>query len=290
MNLVELHNVTYSYPRSPQPALRDLSLRVSPGEFCAVVGVNGAGKSTLCYLLAGFVPHFYRGELTGVAQVAGHNVAQTPLAEMAADVGLVFANPFNQITGARFSVREEVAFGLENMGIPREEIVARTEEMLALTGLGDLAERSPYALSGGQQQRLAIASVLVMRPRLLVLDEPTSQLDPAGTLEIFALLGELVQRGETAVVLVSHKLEWVGEYAHRVVVLDNGRVLADGSPRTILTAETLPIPGTRYTQAARRARAERLAPSLGELPVTLPQAVTFFQEAQQAQPEHGTPT
>ncbi len=279
MNLVELHNITYSYPRTAQPALRDLSLAIPQGQFCTVVGVNGAGKSTLCYLLAGFVPHFYHGELTGTAQVAGHDVAQTPLAEMAADVGLVFANPFNQITGARFSVREEVAFGLENMGIPRAEMLARTEEMLALTGLSDLAERSPYALSGGQQQRLAIASVLVMRPRLLVLDEPTSQLDPAGTQEIFALLAKLVRRGETAVVLVSHELEWIGQHADRVVVLDDGRILADGPPRAILASEMLPIPGTRYTQAARRARAEGLAPAQGELPVTLREAVAFFRQA-----------
>lgn len=276
MSLVELHDVTYSYPRAPQPALGRLNLTVPAGQFCAVVGANGAGKSTLCYLLAGFVPHFFKGELAGTVQVAGRDVVQTPLADMATDVGLVFANPFNQITGARFTVREEVAFGLENMGTPREEMLARTEAALAVSGLTDLAERSPYALSGGQQQRLAIASILVMRPRLLVLDEPTSQLDPAGTQEIFGVLEELVRQGETTVVLVSHKLEWVGQHADRVVVMDNGRILADGFPREVLTDDRLAAISTRYTQAARRARMEGLAPAHGLLPVTLDEAVAFW--------------
>lgn len=276
MNLVELHDVTYAYPRTSQPALSGLTLTIPAGQFCAVVGANGMGKSTLCYLLTGFVPHFYKGELSGVVRVLDRDVVHTPLAEMAADVGLVFANPFNQITGARFTVREEVAFGLENMGTSRAEMLARTAAALAITGLGGLAERSPYALSGGQQQRLAIASVLVMRPRLLVLDEPTSQLDPAGTQEIFGVLEELVRQGETTVVLVSHKLEWVGQHADRVVVMDNGRILADGPPREVLTNDRLAAISTRYTQAARRARGEGLAPTQGLLPVTLNEAVPFF--------------
>jgi energy-coupling factor transport system ATP-binding protein len=280
--MIELDAVTYSYPRTPQPALRDVRLSIPAGQFCAIVGANGAGKSTLCYLLAGFAPHFFKGELSGAVRVAGHDVARTPLAEMAADVGLVFANPFNQITGARFTVREEVAFGLENMGTPRDEMLARTAAALATTGLSDLAERSPYALSGGQQQRLAIASILVMRPRLLVLDEPTSQLDPVGTQEIFSVLEELVRQGETTVVLVSYKLEWVGQHADRVVVLDNGRILADGPPRDILTDDDLAASSTRYTQAARRARAEGLAPAQGLLPVTLDEAISFFENAGEA--------
>src|SRR3990170_6101865 len=177
--MITVQDLTYTYPGATGPSLSGLSLTVPAGQVCAVIGANGAGKSTLCHALTGFIPHFFRGTLQGGLRVADLSIPDTPLAELAGTIGLVFQNPFNQITGARFSVLEEVAFGLENLGIPREEILDRCRSALRLTGLGSLGDRSPYALSGGQQQRLAIASMLAMRPRLLVLDETTSQLDPA---------------------------------------------------------------------------------------------------------------
>jgi energy-coupling factor transport system ATP-binding protein len=277
--MIDIENLTYTYPVTSTPALRDLSLHVPAGQFCAVVGANGAGKSTLCYALAGLIPHFYQGKLGGSIEVAGHDIVQTPLSELAGEIGLVFQNPFNQITGARFTVREEVAFGLENLGVPRDEMMTRTGEALALVGLGDLADRSPYALSGGQQQRLAIASVIVMQPRVLVLDEPTSQLDPVGTREVFAALRALAETGETTVVLVEHKLEWAATFAGRVVALAEGRIVADGPPREVLTSPLMTehgIGATRYTLAARRAQAEKLASGDRPLPVTLDEAVEFF--------------
>lgn len=276
--MITLDTVTYRYPQTRTPALDDVSLHIPQGQFCAVVGANGAGKSTLCYAISGFIPHFYKGTLAGTLTVAGHETAETPLAELAGHVGLVFSNPFNQITGARFTVLEEVAYGLENLGVPRAEMRERAHAALRLTGLDGLDDRSPYALSGGQQQRLAIASVVVMQPQLLVLDEPTSQLDPAGTRDIFALLDRLASSGETTVVLASHKLEWVGTHADRVIVLDAGRVLLDDEPRAVLgspvSAET--AGSTRYTQAARVAQKRGLLPPDTTLPVTLRQAITVF--------------
>lgn len=287
--MIRVENLTYSYPRAPEPALKELSLEIPQGQFCGVIGANGAGKSTLCYTLTGFVPHFYRGTLTGQVRVAGKDVPGTPLAELAGEIGLVFPNPFNQITGARFTVREEVAFGLENLGVPRDEMTQRVAEALALTGLADLADRSPLALSGGQQQRLAIASVIVMRPRVLVLDEPTAQLDPVGTREVFAVLSELAA-GETTVVLAEHKLEWMAVFAHRVIVLADGRIAADGSPQEVLAAadlETYGVRPTRYTLAARQALARGLAVAERPLPVTLEQAVRFFKRGVSANMEIG---
>jgi len=183
--MITVQDLTYTYPGAAIPALDRLTITVPAGQVCAVIGANGAGKSTLCHALTGFIPHFFRGTLEGVLRVAGLSVPDTPLAELAGTAGLVFQNPFNQITGARFSVLEEVAFGLENLGIAREEILDRCRSALELTGLQDLADRSPFDLSGGQMQRLAIASMLAMHPRVLVLDEPTSQLDPAGTEAVF---------------------------------------------------------------------------------------------------------
>ncbi len=277
--MIRLRDVTYFYPRATTPALADLTLEIPAGQFCAVIGANGAGKSTLCYTLAGFVPHFYRGKLSGGVEVAGVDVPAASLAQLAGHVGLVFANPFNQITGARFSVREEIAFGLENMGVPLDEMEARVEDILGFAGLRDLAERSPFALSGGQQQRLAIASVLVMRPPVIVLDEPTSQLDPIGSKEVFAVLRDLAATDAATVVLAEQKLEWVAVFADRVLVLHEGRIVADGLPGDVLASADLAQYGlqpTRYTQAARAAQAAGFRADRRDLPVTLEEAVEFF--------------
>ena len=280
--MIDIKNLTYTYPTTETPALVDVTLAVPPGQFCAVVGANGAGKSTLCYAIAGFVPHFYNGELHGQVQVAGIDVPAASLAQLAGEVGLVFANPFNQITGARFSVREEIAFGLENLAVPRDEMLARVDEALRLAGLADLGDRSPYELSGGQQQRVALASVLVMRPRVLVLDEPTSQLDPVGTREVFEMLHRLAAAGDTTVVLAEQKLEWAAVYADRVIVLDRGRIVRAGPPTAVLSDPDLArygLAATRYTQAARLAGARGLVPPDRPLPVTLEQAAGFFRAA-----------
>lgn len=277
--MIEIDSLTYSYPVANRPALRDLSLRIPEGQFCAILGANGAGKSTLCYAISGFVPHFYRGKMEGRVQVAGMSIADASLADLAGVVGLVFSNPFNQITGACYSVREEIAFGLENLGLPRPEMHERIDHVLALARLEDLSERSPFALSGGQQQRLALASILAMQPRVLVLDEPTSQLDPAGAREVFAMLGALAEERGVTVILASHALEWVAAYADRVIVLDEGAVAADGAPAEVLTAselETSAVGATRYTQAARRGQQQGLVPARRSLPVTLEQAAAFW--------------
>jgi energy-coupling factor transporter ATP-binding protein EcfA2 len=273
--VISLSHVTYTYPAAEAPALRDVSVEIPAGQFCGVVGPNRAGKSTLAYVLAGFAPHFYRGKLQGRAMVAGQDTAATPLRELVVTTGLVFQNPFNQITGARYNVREEIAFGLENLGVPRAEMRERVEAAMALMGIEALAERSPLALSGGQMQRVALASIVVMRPRVLILDEPTSQLDPIGSREVFAAVRALAAQGGMTVVMIEHKLEWVAEFAERVIALVDGQIAADGAPAQVLTDAALAARGvgqTRYTLAARAAR----RPGSGWLPVTLDEAVGWF--------------
>ncbi len=284
MAIVKLSEVNYRYPAHEPTtapyALTDLNLTIEEREFVAIIGANGAGKSTLCYTLAGFVPHFFKGELSGRVQVAGIETAQATLEACLTNVGLVFQNPFNQISGAKFTVYEEVAFGLENLGLARGEMKDRVDQALALTGVTDLAQRSPYALSGGQQQRVALASILAMQPKVLVLDEPTSQLDPIGTREVFQVIKTLSQQGVT-IVMAEHKLEWIAEFADRVVALADGRILKQGSPREVLTAPELAEHGihvTRYTSAARRALAQGLWPKERPLPITLTEAQAGFAE------------
>ncbi len=277
--MIDVRGLTFAYSGTTGPALQGIDLHVPEGQLCAVVGANDAGKSTLCFALSGFIPHFYHGELQGEVLAAGRSVPDTPLADLAGEIGLVFQNPFSQISGARYTVREEIAFGLENLGVPRAEMPGRIAEAMELTGLSGLEERSPYALSGGQQQRLAIASMIVMRPRILILDEPTSQLDPAGSKDVFAALHALAAGRRTTVVLVEHKLEWVATFADRVVILAGGRILADGSPDRVLAGPGLERSGvgrTRFTLAAQQAQARGLRPPTAQLPVTLDQAKEFF--------------
>ena len=277
MAIVNLKNVTYKYPLTNSPALRDVSLQINEGEFVAVVGPNGAGKSTLCYMLAGFVPHFFKGELTGIVEVSGNETHASTLNEWVMNVGLAFQNPFNQISGAKYTVFEEIAFGLENVGVPRDEMRGRVEDAMKLTDISDLADRSPYSLSGGQQQRVALTSILVMQPKVLVLDEPTSQMDPIGTREVFGVIRTMAERGMT-VILVEHKVEWIAQFADRVIALKDGQVLLEGTPGEVLTSPLVEESGfgiSRYTSVARKAQGMSLWKK-DKLPVTLDEAVDGF--------------
>jgi energy-coupling factor transporter ATP-binding protein EcfA2 len=277
MAIVNLQNVTYKYPLTDSPALQNINLQIKEGEFVAVVGPNGAGKSTLCYTLAGFVPHFFKGELTGLVEILGKESHNSTLSEWVLNVGLAFQNPFNQISGAKYTVFEELAFGLENIGIPRDEMKARVVDAMKLTGISELAERSPYSLSGGQQQRVALTSILVMQPKVLVLDEPTSQMDPIGTREVFGVIRRMAEHGMT-VVLVEHKVEWIARFADRVIALKDGQIFLDGTPSAVLTSPLLQENGfgiSRYTSVAHHAKEIGLWKK-EQLPTTLEEAVEGF--------------
>ncbi len=277
MAIVNLNNITYKYPLTDAPVLKNINMQVEEGEFVAVIGPNGAGKSTLCYTLAGFVPHFFKGELTGTVEVDGKVSQESTLSEWVLNVGLAFQNPFNQISGAKYTVFEELAFGLENIGVPVDEMKSRVESAMKMTGINDLAERSPHSLSGGQQQRVALTSILVMQPKVLVLDEPTSQMDPIGTREVFGVIRALAENGMT-VVLVEHKVEWIAQFADRVIALYEGEILLEGTPSEVLTSDVLDGKGfgiSRYTSVAWEARKMGLW-KREKLPVTLDEAVEGF--------------
>lgn len=279
MAIVNLENVTYKYPITDSSVLQNVSMHVDQGEFVAIVGPNGAGKSTLCYTIAGFVPHFFKGELTGKVEVAGAESHNSTLSDWVLNVGLAFQNPFNQISGAKYTVFEEIAFGLENIGVPRDDMKQRVEDAMKLTGISELADRSPYSLSGGQQQRVALSSILVMQPKVLVLDEPTSQMDPIGTREVFGVIRTMAEQGMT-VIMVEHKVEWIANFADRVIALHEGQIILDGKPQEVLTSDVLIDKGfgiSRYTSVARKAKAKGLWNGR-DLPVTLDEAVDGFRK------------
>ena len=281
--MIAFEHVSYSYPQARQPALRDINLSIAAGSLVAVVGANGSGKTTLCAAIAGFVPHHFRGELSGHVRIDELDTAAATLAELTTRVGFVFQNPFNQLSGAKLTVAEEVAFGLENLGVPTAEMRDRVAAALDLVGLRNLAERSPFSLSGGEMQRLALASILVMQPRVLVLDEPTAQLDPVGAQQVFAAIRSLVEARQITVVLAEHNVEHVAHFADRVVALDGGTAVLDGTPAQVLTSDRLAEIGvnvSRYTLAARAARDLGRWPPGRPLPTTLGEAVLGFESVQ----------
>lgn len=232
MALVELSDVYFRYQGSSEYALKGVSLTADRGEFILLVGPSGCGKSTLLRVLNGLIPHFYEGEFRGEARVAGLDVRRTPTHILARHVGMVFQDPENQLFLS--SVEREIAFGLENMGLPRSEIRRRVREALRLFGLEGLSDKAPYELSGGQQQKVAIASVMVLEPEVLAMDEPTANLDPLSALEILALVRKLVdEKGITAIV-VEHRMELALRFATRLIAMDRGRIVVDDEPRAAI--------------------------------------------------------
>jgi energy-coupling factor transporter ATP-binding protein EcfA2 len=227
--IVDLRDITYTYEGETSPVINGVSLRVEPGEFVLILGPSGCGKSTLLNVLNGTIPHTLRGELGGHAVVCGKSVPDTKVTNFATEVGMVFQDPEAQIINTR--VRDEVCFGLENLCRPADEIMARQAEALAYVGLPDAGDLSIFDMSGGQKQRVSIAAVLAARPRLLVLDEPTANLDPAGMAEVFAVLHRLNREFGTTIVMVEHRVDELADRVTRVIMMDRGEVVFDGKPR-----------------------------------------------------------
>jgi len=249
MAVIETKNLTYTYPSGAKPSIRDVSIKIEKGEFVLITGPSGCGKTTLCRCFNGLIPHFYQGELKGEITVAELNVVEHPTHELATHVGLVFQNPENQLFA--LSVEKDVAFGLENLGVPRDEMHKRVDWALKLTGIYDLRERAPHELSGGQQQRAAIASVLAMQPEVIVLDEPTSFLDPLGAKKIFEVIYELNRSTGITIVLVEHRLDLTAKYADHIIVMDDGKIVLEGEPREILSSEEARLIGVGIPKATR---------------------------------------
>ncbi|HDN05713.1 MAG TPA: ATP-binding cassette domain-containing protein [Candidatus Bathyarchaeota archaeon] len=249
MAIIETKKLTYTYPGGTKPSIRDVSIKIEKGEFVLITGPSGCGKTTLCRCFNGLIPHFYQGELKGEVFVTGLKVAEHPIYELAKHVGLVFQNPENQLFA--LSVEKDVAFGLENLGMAREEIRKRVDWAMKLTGIYELRERAPNELSGGQQQRVAIASVLAMQPEVIVLDEPTSFLDPLGAKKIFEVIYELNRKLGITVVLVEHRLDLTARYADHIIIMDNGKVVLEGKPREILSSEEARLIGVGIPKATR---------------------------------------
>ena len=273
----KLENVSYKYPLEDREILKNINLDIKKGEFWAVIGKNGSGKTTLCNILRRFVPDFYKGELKGRITLEGKELKDYSAKEIVQKVGFVFQNPFTQISGVKETVFEEIAFGLENLALDAEYIRKRVEETLKLLHIEELRDKNPYELSGGQGQKVALASIIAMDPEIMVIDEPTSQLDPKGTEEIFEIIDILKKEGKT-IILVEHKLELIAEYAEKVMVLDEGEMILSGNTEDVLKNKILiekEIGIPQYAALAYRLMDEGKV-KFEEIPITKEKAVEVF--------------
>ena len=279
MGYFKIENVNYKYPLEEKQALKNINIEIKKGEFWAVIGKNGSGKTTFCNMLRRFVPDFYKGELTGKIMLEDKELKDYSQKELVQKIGFVFQNPFTQISGVKDTVFEEIAYGLENLGLDKEEIISRVEKILKLLEIEKLRDRNPYDLSGGQKQRVALASIIAMDPDILVIDEPTSQLDPKGTEDIFKIINLMANEGKT-IILVEHKLELIAEYAQNILVLDEGEIILSGKAEEVLNNKILlekEIGMTQYSILAYELEKARKV-EFEEIPITKEKTVELLKK------------
>ena len=278
MSVISIENLKYRYPNTEKLALNDISLNIEKGEFIGIIGRNGAGKSTLSQAIIGLVPQFYNGAYGGRVTVNGLLADKVPVSEMCEHVGLVFQNPFTQLSGANDTVYGEVAYGLQNLGISRDEMISRVDEALKELDIWEYRDRNPFDLSGGQMQRVAIASILVMKPDIIILDEPTSQLDPQGTEEVFRVVDSLSKSGNT-IIMIEQKLEKMAKYCDRVILMDDGKVICFDTPEKVLSRDDIYDYGIEPPVFTRLCKEYNLTSQDGTYPTTIDKTLELFEKA-----------
>jgi energy-coupling factor transporter ATP-binding protein EcfA2 len=268
--LIRLREFNFSYNGADRPALNNINLTIEDGQFVLLTGASGGGKSTLCRVFNGLVPHFYGGKISGQAEVQGLDILKTPPKELATKVGMVFQDPENQLVTT--DVEREIAFGLENLGYPKNLIARRIEEALDTAGIAQLRFARNNELSGGEKQKVAIASVLALHPEILVLDEPTSELDPQSAEEVLRLLERLNDELGLTVILIEQRLDRVVHLVDRLLVMGGGEIIADGAPREVMGGdiEGLGIGLPPVIRLMRQLQGKELA--LNGLPLTVKDA------------------
>lgn len=230
--MIRIRDLTFHYGDASKPALQDVNLEIEDGEFVLVTGPSGCGKSSLCRCLNGLIPHFYGGRIAGELRVQGLDVMESTTKELATRVGMVFQDPENQVVA--MDAEREIAFGLENLAFTKDVMAKRVEESLDTLGISAIRHRQVHELSGGEKQKVVIASVLALHPDILVLDEPTSELDPKGAEEVLSIVQRLNDELGITVILVEQRLDRVVHLVDRMIVLDEGRIVADGNARAVV--------------------------------------------------------
>ena len=257
--LIQVRNLSFSYYGSGREVLNKINLSVKEGEVVLIVGHSGSGKSTLLRAINGLIPHQHGGEYSGEVIVDGMKVSESSMSNLATKVGYIFQNPENQIF--MFSVERDIAFGLENLGVPQEEMRKRVDWALELLQIKHLALRAPHELSDGQKQRVAIAGVIAMKPKILILDEPTSLLDPFTAKTLVELVKNLRSTLGITVLIVEHRLDLVAKICDRIVVMDKGGIVLIGSPKEVLSDTNVSIHGVTEPTIVKLAKSLSLGGS-----------------------------
>lgn len=271
MHAVEIENLEWKYANTREFALKGVSLTIEPNRFVGIVGPNEMGKTTLVSAIRGLIPHSINGVYRGSVKVFGHEVKTTANIDLAALVGFVFADPESQFTA--MTVEEELVFGMENLGYTVTEIAERLEWVTGIAMLEDLLDKSPYDISGGQKQRVTIASVLAMNPSVLILDEPTSMIDPLGKDLIFDILRQLKEEGDRTIIVVEHNVEQLAQLADEMILVYEGQMLSHAPTRKFfndpdfLSAHDVDVP--QVTALGARMRAAGWLPPEAPLPLTI---------------------
>lgn len=231
--MIEIEDLTFQYREGDSPVVEDVNLTIESGAFVGIIGAAGSGKSTLTYAMNGIVPHCYPGDFYGAVRIDGRDTCETTLTDLSQIVGSVCQDIDSQFVSS--VVEDEMLYGLENYGVPHDQIEERLQEALDAMGIGDLRNRLIASLSGGQKQKVAIASILALRPSVLVLDEPTAELDPASSRNVFTLLSRYAKDHGTTVVVVEQKIALLAEFADMLVVVDGGRIRFADAPAEVLS-------------------------------------------------------
>ncbi len=251
--MIKVQDVSFTYKDETRPALGEISLEVPEGGFLGIIGPAGAGKTTLARAIAGIIPHHYPGDFYGSITVNGLDTVDTPLIDLSRLVGIVFQDVESQIISPM--VEDELLYGLENFGVPRDEIPARMEDALCRVGIPELRDRSISSLSGGQRQKVAIASIIALKPRVLVLDEPTGELDPRSSRQVFSLLKSLNEDLGITVIVIEQKIMLLCEFARQLAVMSEGRIVRAGLTREVLVhAEELEALGVNCPRVTTLSR------------------------------------
>jgi len=236
MSLIKFYNFHFRYKGNDEYALKKINLELESNRFILLAGETGSGKTSLIRCMNGLIPQFYAGYYKGYAEISGKNTTETPISELSTEVGIVFQNPENQLIA--MNVEHEIAFGLENLGIPREEIREKIKEVVAITEIESIIDKAPFEISGGEQQRVAIASILVLEPRIIVLDEPTANLDPLFARKILNLLKKIQVEKKMTVIISEHRMDLILPLVDDIILMKEGEIIAHGAKDKIINSNT----------------------------------------------------
>lgn len=273
---IEFQDVSYAYPLTKKAAVRNLNCKLETGKCYGIIGPNAGGKTTFCNLMRGLCPKFYGGVLKGAVYVNGKRLEEWDDEELSVQIGYVFQDPFAQVSGIKETVFEEIGMGLENLGVEPEEMIRRILEIAKMVNVESLLQKNPLALSGGQCQRVAFASVLALNSDIIVIDEPTSQLDPGAANDVFEIIKMLKKQGKT-VIIAEHKVDLLAEYCDEIIAMEEGRILAQGPAKEVLASPVLRDHQVRIPQVVSLAvEMEKAGMPLEDIPIVMKDAVDLL--------------